>query len=35
MFSDGTGLRQGSSIAFSSHFVCWIVIEAATIANAS
>ena len=35
MFSDGTGMRQGRSRAFSSHLVCWTVIEADTIANAS
>ena len=35
MFNDGMGSRQESLIASSSHFVCWMVIDADTIANAS
>ncbi len=31
----GTGLRHGRWCASSSHLVCWIVIEALTIAKAS
>ena len=35
MFSDGIGARHESLMASSCHLVCWIVIEADTIANAS
>ena len=34
-FSDATSARQGSVCACCSHLVCWISIEADTIANAS
>ena len=34
-FSDAIGRRQGSLMLSVSHFVCWTVIEADTIANAS
>lgn len=34
-FSEGTGARQSRPRAPCSHFVCWIAIEAETIANAS
>ena len=35
MLSDAIGFRQSSLKAASSHLVCWMVIEAITIANAS
>ena len=34
-FSEATGARQASSALSCSHLVCWIAIEAETIANAS
>ncbi len=33
--SEATGARQSSRRISSSHFVCWIAIEAETIAKAS
>ena len=35
IFSEGIGTRQGSLMLSSSHLVCWMVIEADTVANAS
>jgi len=35
MFREGTGWRQGSSTCSSSHFMCWRVMEAETIAKDS